>query len=103
MRRSKRKASALAARNIKEASTPTAADASATKSTTVDEDQQKPDTCEVDDCSDDEGALHGPCNVKPCDADENPRFVYKCLLRDVIYLPMMDPHVILHAQGMHHW
>ena len=72
-RRSKRKASALASKKNAELTSATAADASATNVEELVEDKQNADTCEGADLSDDENDLHGPCNVRPSDADENPR------------------------------
>ena len=75
MRRSKRKASVVATQRLAEAQTRTAADASAVNTTPVVEDVAELDYCEGTDLSDDEKDLHGPCNIKPCKSDENPRFV----------------------------
>ena len=89
MRRSKRKASVVSARKTKEVLSATVKDASTTNADTESEDESNFADVEVEDLSDGEGALHGPCNVKPCNADENHRFVCKCLLMCAIYLPMM--------------
>ena len=78
MRRSKRKAAQVATRNITEASNTTETDASGTNDSESSDNEASLDVCEVEDLSDDEGALHGPCNVKPLNADENPRFVFEC-------------------------
>ena len=75
MRRSKRKASAVATENINRASAVSAADTSATNVTEPFEEEANVDTCEEGDVSDDETLLHGPCNIRPCDSDEHPRFV----------------------------
>ena len=80
MRRSKRKASAVASTNINRGSETTAAEVSATNLEEVDEEEADVDYCEEGDVSDDEALLHGPCNIKPCGSDEHPRFVCNCCL-----------------------
>ena len=75
-RRSKRKASAMVKKKQKEASTTTVAAASTTNVEKIVEDTQPDGTAEAPEFSDDEDSLHGPCNVRPVDADENPRFVH---------------------------
>ena len=75
-RRSKRKASAMATKKNSELASTTAAAASATTVGETVQDNPKDDTAEVVYLSDDEDSLHGPCNVRPVGADENPRFVH---------------------------
>ena len=87
----------------REASGATAAAASATSVGETVEDTQDPVDCEEGDQSDDENMLHGPCNIKPAGADENPRLVSKCLLVDVIYLSIMQYKCAFYAQGLHYW
>ena len=79
MRRSKRKASAVATGRLAEAVSATAADATCTATNT---NQDESDIEFIDDeaaMSDGENQLHGPCNVRPCDQDEDARFFFLCL------------------------
>ena len=73
MRRSKRKASAMATKKVAELASTTSTDASATNAEELVESDQDTTTYEGADLSGDEDDLHGPCNVRPSDADENPR------------------------------
>ena len=79
-RRSKHKASVMVTKKNAELTSTTAAVASATNVGETVQDNPKDDIAEVGCLSDGEDALHGPCNVRPVDADENPRFVH------IIYL-----------------
>ena len=97
MRRSKRKASAVATERLSTSPYATAADASATNTEVEVEDDENFAECETSDMSDNENNLHGPCNVRPSDADEDPRFVSIYTVSAwffLIYLPTMQTHKI---------
>ena len=76
-RRSKRKVSAVATKKNVELASTTAAASSATTPEEIVENNSQDSTAEVQDLSDDEDSLHGPCNVRPVGADENSRFVLR--------------------------
>ena len=76
-RRSKRKASALATQKNAELASASAADASATTVEKTASNGPEDDSVQVEDLTDDEESLHGPCNTRPVGADENPRFVHR--------------------------
>ena len=67
----------MAEARIREPQSTTAAAASATNVEEVDRGGAAPEEDEGGDMTDDENDLHGPCNVRPSDADENPRSVRK--------------------------
>ena len=74
-RRSKRKASAIATQKNAELASATAAAASTPNTEETVEDSLEEATAEVEDFSDGEECLHGPCNMRPIGSDENPRSV----------------------------
>ena len=63
----------MVTKRIAEAPSASAADASATNVEEFVEDDEGSESCEGAECSDDENDLHGPCNVRPSDADDDPR------------------------------
>ena len=90
MRRAKRKVAAIKKKNNEVALTPDAATASATIDAECNQDYQSFDSLEEEYMSDDENALHGPCNIRPCNADENPRLVSEYLICVVINVAIIQ-------------
>ena len=80
MRRSKRKASAVATERLGEAVSATAADATSCHTDVNEDENDKEYISDEGAMSDDENALHGPCNLRPCGQDEDARFVLLCFV-----------------------
>lgn len=78
MRRSKRKASAVATERLAEAVSATAADATCCNTDVNEDESDKEYSSDEGEMSDGENALHGPCNLRPCGLDEDARFVLLC-------------------------